>query len=112
MAGRWDLAAEVAMAGLEVAYRRGLLAIRTLWSSFKEWLVGLFADMFAGIFQMLADFQARLVGGINYIREQLGFEGIEGLAFVDHWAAGAAQSAGNMKADAARTREQEGIRRN
>ncbi|MFM7846900.1 MAG: hypothetical protein ACKPEY_22060, partial [Planctomycetota bacterium] len=53
--GRWDLAADIAMAGLEVAYRRGLLAIRTLWSSFKEWLVGLFADMFAGIFQMLAD---------------------------------------------------------
>jgi SLT domain-containing protein len=76
------------MAGLEVAYRQGLLAIRTLWSSFKEWLIGLFADMFAGIFQMLADFQAKLVGGVNYIREKLGFEPIQGLQFVDNWAAG------------------------
>ena len=61
-----------------------------LWSQFKEWLVGLFADMFAGIFQMLADFQAKLVGGVNYIREKLGFAPIEGLQFVDNWAAGAA----------------------
>lgn len=107
MAGRWDLAADVAMAGLEVAYRQGLLAIRTLWSGFKEWLIGLFADMFAGIFQMLADFQAKLVGGVNYIREKLGFEPIQGLKFVDDWAAGAADKAGQVKADAARNREQE-----
>jgi hypothetical protein len=107
MSGRWDLAANVAMAGLEVAYRQGLLAIRTLWSGFKEWLLGLFADMFAGIFQMLADFQAKLVGGVNYIREKLGFEPIQGLQFVDNWAAGAAEKAGQMKAAAARNREQE-----
>jgi uncharacterized membrane protein len=107
MSGRWDLAANVAMAGLEVAYRQGLLAIRTLWSGFKEWLIGLFADMFAGIFQMLADFQAKLVGGVNYIREKLGFEPIQGLQFVDNWAAGAADKAGQMKAAAARNREQE-----
>lgn len=107
MTGRWDLAADVAMAGLEVAYRRGLLAIRTLWSGFKEWLVGLFADMFAGIFQMLADFQAKLVGGINAIREKLGFESIQGLKFVDNWAAGAADQAGRLKAAAAQMREEE-----
>ena len=107
VSGRWDLAADVAMAGLEVAYRRGLLAIRTLWSDYKEWLTGLFADMFAGIFQMLADFQAKLVEGVNYIREQFGFEAIQVQTFVDDWAAGASATAGQMKADAVTRRERE-----
>jgi hypothetical protein len=107
MAGRWDLAADAAMAGLEVAYRRGLLSIRTLWSEYKEWLVGLFADMFANLFQMLADFQSKLVDGVNFLREQFGLAPIQGMQFVEDWAAGAADKAGQAKADAAKVRERE-----
>lgn len=83
MAGRWDLAANVAMAGLNVAWQKGVFALKSLWAGFKEWLISLFADMFAAIFQKLADFQATLVGGINAIREKLGFDPIEGFAGID-----------------------------
>jgi hypothetical protein len=86
MAGRWDLAANVAMAGLNLAWQKGIYALKSLWAGFKEWLIGLFADMFASIFQKLADFQASLVGGVNYIREKLGFNPIEGFAGIDNLA--------------------------
>jgi hypothetical protein len=84
-----------------------LLSIRTLWSEYKEWLIGLFADMFANLFQMLADFQAKLVDGVNFLREQFGLAPIQGMQFVEDWAAGAADQAGQAKADAAKVREQE-----
>jgi len=86
MAGRWDLAANVAMAGLNLAWQKGVFALKSLWAGFKEWLIGLFADMFAAIFQKLADFQASLVGGVNFIREKLGFNPIEGFAGIDNLA--------------------------
>jgi hypothetical protein len=83
MAGRWDLAANVAMAGLNLAWQKGVFALKSLWAGFKEWLIGLFADMFAAIFQKLVDFQASLVGGVNFIRKKLGFNPIEGFAGID-----------------------------
>jgi hypothetical protein len=58
--------------------------------------------MFAGIFQMLADFQAKLVGGVNYIREKLGFEPDPGLAVRRQLGGRRGGNAGQMKAAAAR----------
>lgn len=107
MAGRWDLAANVAMAGLNLAWQKGVFALKSLWAGFKEWLIALFADMFASIFQKLADFQASLVGGINYIREKLGFESIQGFEFVDNLAERQKQRADAAKHLAALSREAE-----
>jgi hypothetical protein len=101
MAGRWDLAANVAMAGLNLAWQKGIYALKSLWAGFKEWLIGLFADMFASIFQKLADFQAALVGGVNYIREKLGFNPIEGFEFIDNLAERQKQRAEAVKRVAA-----------
>jgi hypothetical protein len=107
MAGRWDLAANVAMAGLNLAWQKGIYALKSLWAGFKEWLIGLFADMFASIFQKLADFQAALVGGVNYIREKLGFNPIEGFAGIDNLAEQQKRRAETVKQIAAMAKDAE-----
>lgn len=107
IAGRWDLAAEVAMAGLNMAWQKGVFALKSLWATFKEWLIGLFADMFAGIFQKLADFQRELVGGVNSLREQMGMAPIKGFEFIDNMASQQKSRAQGMKQLAALGREME-----
>jgi hypothetical protein len=107
LAGRWDLAVNVAMAGMNVAWQKGVYALKSLWAGFKEWLIGLFADMFSTIFQKLAEFQAMLVGGVNAIRGKLGFEAIQGFGGIDKLARTAQRQADNVKRVAAAGKDAE-----
>jgi hypothetical protein len=83
IAGRWDLAGKVAMAGLTVAWRTGVATLMNIWATFKEWMINLFAGMFDTIFQGLAGFHQRIVDAINSVREQMGLEKIQGLQIVN-----------------------------
>jgi hypothetical protein len=43
--GNWQLAGEIMMAALNVAWQTGIVALKTLWEDFRVWLVSFFADL-------------------------------------------------------------------
>ena len=76
VAGRWDLAGQIAMAGLKLAWRQGVASGMNLWAGFRAWMISLFADMFATLTTNLASFLQGFVDLYNGVRAKFKLDAI------------------------------------
>lgn len=74
MAGDWELAGEVAMAGISAAWQRGVLLLKEMWGNFKVWFLNMMTDIWAAIPAIMEAGEARIVSAINDIRELAGMD--------------------------------------
>lgn len=79
LAGNWSLAGKILMSGLEVAVRQGLLYVMGSFEEFKADVLQLFAGMVSAIGNSLSELNKEATAAVNFVREKLGLDPIQGI---------------------------------